>query len=268
MSAGIMARFLGAVKIGRLYLSHRKGLIAGTTQTQGGATALDRIINYVSTVGVSGDGVKLPLFEESKIVILINAGANTLRLYSAEATGVTIGATAGATGVTLAAASMAFLVGGTAGRWDILAAPNATTAAGSFTTLAASSTLAVTGASTLAAVSGTSITASGYFLRSVGNALTAVGTNRATALQLAKEINNITTAASGTGVILPVGVIGMEIEVVNAGASLVQVYATASETIDTTAGSTGVALTNAKRCVYKFVAANTWISAQMGAVSA
>jgi len=107
-----------------------------------------------------------------------------------------------------------------------------------------------------------------YYLASVGNALTAVGTDRATALQLAATTNNITTAAGGTGVILPVGSIGMAIVVFNAGANLVQVYASASETIDGVAGATGVALTNAKRCIYYFTAANTWISAQLGVVSA
>lgn len=107
-----------------------------------------------------------------------------------------------------------------------------------------------------------------YILSAVGNALTAVGTNRATALQLAAQVNNVTTAASGTGVLLPVGVVGMVITVFNAGANLIKVYASASETIDGTAGSTGVSLTNAKRCQYFFTAANTWISAQLGVVSA
>ena len=109
---------------------------------------------------------------------------------------------------------------------------------------------------------------SSYALASVGNALTAVGTNRATALQLAKQVNNVTTAASGTGVTLPVGVIGMVITVYNNGANAIQVYASASETIDAVAGATGVPLTDALRCQYTYVAANTWISAQLGAVSA
>lgn len=107
-----------------------------------------------------------------------------------------------------------------------------------------------------------------YVRGSVGNALTAAGATRADALQLAAQINNVTTAAAGTGVILPVGTVGMRISVFNAGANAVQVYASASETIDGTAGSTGVPLTNTKRCDYFFVAANTWISAQLGVVSA
>ena len=127
---------------------------------------------------------------------------------------------------------------------------------------------ATVGATSPVAVTGTNVKATGYFLKSVGNALTATGTSRATALQLAAEINNVTTTATGTGVLLPVGVIGMKIELFNAGAQVLQVYATASETIDTVAGSTGVNLTNAKRCKYEFVAANTWISAQLGVISA
>lgn len=108
----------------------------------------------------------------------------------------------------------------------------------------------------------------GYVLRSVGNALTATGTTRADALQLAKETNRLTTVASGTGVILPVGQVGMRIRIYQSGANPVKVYASASETIDGTAGSTGVTLTNALRADYEFVGTNTWISAQLGAISA
>ncbi len=117
-------------------------------------------------------------------------------------------------------------------------------------------------------VSTTTTTAGTYFLRSVGNALTAAGTDRATGLQLAKEVNNITTAAASTGVVLPVGVVGMRITIFNGGANAIQVYASASETIDGVAGATGVPLANTKRADFFFTAANTWISAQLGVVSA
>jgi hypothetical protein len=138
-------------------------------------------------------------------------------------------------------------------------------ATGAVTLLSGSITgnLTVTGSLTV-----TGNSSSAYALSSVGNALTAVGTNRATALQLAKQVNNVTTAASGTGVILPVGVIGMVVTVYNNGANAIKVYASASETVDTVAGATGVTLTNALRCQYTFVAANTWISAQLGVISA
>lgn len=110
-----------------------------------------------------------------------------------------------------------------------------------------------------------------YLRQSVGNALTAAGTNRATALQLAAAINNITTAASGTGVALPASAtvgIGGTITIYNAGANPAQIYGLGSDTIDGVAGSTGVPLANAKRAIFTLVAANTFISAQLGVVSA
>lgn len=116
-------------------------------------------------------------------------------------------------------------------------------------------TITVTGAGTF---SGN--TSAAYALKSTATDLTAAGTTRADALQLAKEVNNITTAAASTGVILPVGVIGMEINISNNGASTVAVYASASETINGTAGATGVTLAATKFATYRYVKANTWIS--------
>ncbi len=126
-----------------------------------------------------------------------------------------------------------------------------TPAAGAFTTLAATS-LTTTGVNTL----------------SVANALTATGTDRTTSLVLSKAINNIKTAAAGSGVTLPAGVPGQIITVFNNGTAAIQVYGNGSDTIDGVAGSTGVVLTNAKRAIYVCVAANTIISAQLGVVSA
>lgn len=120
-----------------------------------------------------------------------------------------------------------------------------------------------------AVVFGTSPTiATGTIGFSTSNALTAVGSARSDALALTSLINNVTTAAASTGVILPAGVIGQAVFVFNAGANTIQVYGAGSDTIDTVAGSTGVPLTNAKRAVYICVAANTFISAQLGVVSA
>ncbi len=163
-----------------------------------------------------------------------------------------------------------------------------TPAAGTFTTLQS------TGAATLATVDGilgsvtpaagthttlnatgltslASATLTGYFQGSVANSLTAIGTNIGSALQLAKQYNVIGTAAStAVGVILPVGVLGMEIDinVLNVTAATIHVYANGSETIDTQVGSTGVALAKQKTCRYKFVAANTWVSSLWGGASA
>lgn len=114
----------------------------------------------------------------------------------------------------------------------------------------------------------TNVTTTGYGAVSVATGLSSAGTDRATALVLSKEINNITTAAASTGVVLPAGVVGQKITVFNSGANAIKVYGNGSDTIDGTAGSTGVTLTNAKRCAYICVAANTIISAQLGVASA
>jgi len=160
------------------------------------------------------------------------------------------------------------VTGAIAGSTTITAGTNLVATAGSVsagTTVTAGTNLIATAGSVAGA---TTVTAGTYFLRSVGNALTAAGTDRATALQLAKEINNVTTAAASTGVLLPVGVVGMRITIFNAGANAIQVYAAGSETIDTVAGNTGVPLANTKRADFFYTAANTWISAQLGVVSA
>lgn len=102
---------------------------------------------------------------------------------------------------------------------------------------------------------------------SIVDGLVATGTTRATALQLTAAINQIATAAANTGVrlndALPPGAPQI---IYNDGASPLTVYAT--NTIDGTAGATGVALANAKRCQYTKLASGGWISAQLGAVSA
>lgn len=127
------------------------------------------------------------------------------------------------------------------------------------------------GGVTPASITGSQIISTGYIQGSVGNALTAAGTNQATGLQLAATVNNVTTAAASTGVILPSAAtagIGAIVYIYNAGASAIKVYGAGSDTIDATAGATGVTLTNTKRCAYTVVAAATWISAQLGVVSA
>lgn len=111
----------------------------------------------------------------------------------------------------------------------------------------------------------------GFFAGSVSTGLTAAGTNVGTALQLTSAINYVSTAASGTGVVLPtvnsVGV-GAMILVVNAGANAIKVYGGASDTIDGSAAGTGVTLTEPHRCLFFATAAATWISADMLAASA
>lgn len=104
-------------------------------------------------------------------------------------------------------------------------------------------------------------------LGSIGTGLSAAGSTRTDATALTKQFNNVGTVGSGTGVILPASAVGVPIWVFNNGANPLAVYGAGSDTIDGTAGSTGVTLTNGKSALYMCVAANTYVS-MMGVVSA
>src|SRR5688572_29662063 len=138
-------------------------------------------------------------------------------------------------------------------------------------------TLDVTGIATFAAaatfeddltVEGTfsavNFTPTGFSGGSIGVGLTAVGTDRASALALTKQTNIVATAASAAvGVTLPAAAtvgVGNWVDVYNDGPSnAFHVYAAGSDTIDGTAGATGKNLTNAFWCRYLVTAALTFI---------
>lgn len=135
---------------------------------------------------------------------------------------------------------------------------------------------AVIGGTTAAAGTFTTVTAAalvstGFVDASAGDTISAAGTTRADATALTKAINHLTTVAASTGVILPasatVGIGGMVL-VVNDGASAAKVYAAGSDTIDGTAGTTGVTLTNAKRSLFVVVSAGKFSSMSFPAASA
>lgn len=97
---------------------------------------------------------------------------------------------------------------------------------------------------------------------------TAVGAARASAVVLGTAWTQLGTVAASTGALLLPAVPGTARTVFNDGASPLTVYASGSDTIDGVAGVTGVPLANAKRCVFFCVAPGTWVSAQLGVVSA
>ena len=57
------------------------GITAGTTQTIAGATALTKGINRVSTVANTGDAVALPTAVAGLEILIINDGANTMKVF-------------------------------------------------------------------------------------------------------------------------------------------------------------------------------------------
>jgi hypothetical protein len=92
---------------------------------------------------------------------------------------------------------------------------------------------------------------------------------QAAATVITKEVNLLTTVGtSGDGVRLPVSAVGTTIFIFNTTSNPAQVYGDGTTTIDGVTTTTGVVLTNAKRAMFVRTAAGTWISAQLGVVSA
>lgn len=107
---------------------------------------------------------------------------------------------------------------------------------------------------------GASAVATSSLELSADDALTALGTDRASSLALTESINNITTAASGTGVTAPAAEEGKIVLINNLGANPIKIYGAGSDTIDGVAAATGVTLTNAKRALLMAVSPTAYIT--------
>jgi hypothetical protein len=73
----------------------------------------------------------------------------------------------------------------------------------------------------------------GYVIRSVGTAISAAGTVQGNATAITKEMNVVSTVASGAGVVLPTAVAGMVISITNTSANSLAVYPATSAAINT-----------------------------------
>lgn len=124
------------------------------------------------------------------------------------------------------------------------------------------------GEARMSAVSGDVFTAftfpTGSKPLAVSNAsgLIAAGTTQTDALALsAAKYQQVSSAAASTGVKLTAALYaGQEQVVINDGANAIKAYGNGSDTIDGTAGATGVTITNAKRALFVATAAGAWVS--------
>jgi len=115
----LVAAFLVAIGVLR-QTSHAvvsATLTAGTTQTQAGGLALIGEVNEVSTVANVNDTVVLPAAAAGIKVVIINNGANTLRIYPASGDDLGQGAD---TFTSLAAGSNITFVAYDATNWEII----------------------------------------------------------------------------------------------------------------------------------------------------
>jgi hypothetical protein len=103
--------------------------------------------------------------------------------------------------------------------------------------------------------------------------ITPAGSNQATGTPVATQTVILGAAPSTTGVVLPSAatVIGIPLNFINMGTAAVHLYGNGAgagaDTIDTTAGTTGVTLTNAHRCIFTATAAGAFVSGPEGGVT-
>jgi len=118
----------------------------------------------------------------------------------------------------------------------------------------------ITSVGTLTSLSAGNITTSQFILHSVTTGISAFGTNQATATTLTKEINIVSTVASGQGVALPTAVAGMVLYITNSSANSLLVYPGTSAQINSL--GTNAALTQAAGATLQFIAPTTtqWYS--------
>lgn len=109
----------------------------------------------------------------------------------------------------------------------------------------------------------TGVTVSGYFYASAANALTAhAGGGQGSALQLAKDINRVTTVTTaGDSVKLPTSVAGMKVVVINAAASnAMDCFPISGDAINALSANTALSIVANKTVEFNCAVAGTWNS--------
>ena len=214
------------LQVGLLQESALDNITALAGGGQAGATLLTNEINRVTTVATAADSVMLPVSFPGLSVAVINAGANAMQVYGNGTD--TINGVAAATGVSQMPNSATFYMCATAGAW--------------FTN------------GTGEGFSGSLMTVS-YREGVTANA----GGGRTNAVPIVAMITRVTTAASaGDSVVLPSAVPGLDLSLINAGANAAQVFGSGTDTIDGTAGATGVSQAAGKTVQYLSTAAGAW----------
>lgn len=92
----------------------------------------------------------------------------------------------------------------------------------------------LTGLTLNGSLTGGDISSNGYMLVSVGSGISASGTTLSTATPLTKQVNVVSSSATGTndGVRLPAATVGMQIVIINTASNPVKIYPANGGTID------------------------------------
>jgi hypothetical protein len=87
---------------------------------------------------------------------------------------------------------------------------------------------------------------------------TATGTTVSNAFAINDQVTVFSTVTSSTGAVLPASQPGLWLTIINNGSNALTVYATGSDTINGTAGATGVSLANGSTAIYFSASTGTW----------
>jgi hypothetical protein len=88
--------------------------------------------------------------------------------------------------------------------------------------------------------------------------ISAAGATQGTATALTKDINEVTTVAAGTGVILFASAAGNRVHIANAGANALAVYPASGEAINALAANTAFSLPAGKNAIFFCAATGKW----------
>jgi hypothetical protein len=211
--------------------STQDNITASATQTQAGATPIVAQLSRVTTVASSGNAVVLPPALPGIDLIVANADGNPMTVFASGSD--TVNGFAGNVGVQQMAQCVAIYLCVSKGAWlsADLGTGYSTTGSGSFATFSSGT---ITAATTHTQAAATPITA----------------------MQVAVTVGN-----AGDGVLLPPAQIGLELLIANLSASLAgQLYASGSDTINGTAGATGISLTANALTIVACFQATKWLT--------
>jgi hypothetical protein len=204
------------------------GIVAGTVHSQAGATLLTTMFSRVVTAN-SGDGVRLPPAQPGCDLMVLNVSGNPINVYPS---------------------NQDQIDGNGAGN-PVTQMNNSVVL---YTCYSLASGYASEGLSTGFASSGLQTLSNSSITASTTH--TQAGATPITTMQVAVTVNNASDA-----VVLPPSAPGLQIQIANLSASLAgQLYASGSDTINGTAGSTGVALTANQVTLVFCIQSGKWLT--------
>ena len=211
---------------GLVYESVSDNLTAFAGGGQAGATLITSEVARITTVATAGDSVALPPANPGLTIAVTNHGAKAMQVYGSGTD--TINDVAYGTGVSQMVGSEVIYVATSQGKW--YANGLGTGYSGSFET------------------------------QSYADGLTAhAGGGQGSALPITTMISRFTTVATtGDSAILPIGVAGMSITIINASANSMNIFPDVGSTINAGAANVAYALAAGKTAQFVTTIAGAW----------